>query len=99
MDHLKDQSGSSIADRFERQFNDLIDDMRDERMHCYEDENGNHYIQFGDGSVITEPDSDAVAAFKSADEWEAFVDEATVTECGHTTPDEQATSVLKAAVL
>ena len=89
----------SMADRFEERFNDLIGDMRDARTHCYEDGNGTHYIQFGDGSVIVEPDGDAVATFSSADEWEQFVDQAEVTERGRTSEDEQATAVLEAALL
>lgn len=86
-----------MAHKFEQRLIDLIDDMRDARMHCYEDEDGVHYIQFGDGSVMVEPDADQIVIM-DVNEWLDFENASHVTECGRTSEDEQITAVLNSTI-
>jgi hypothetical protein len=85
----------SMAKRFEERLQGIIDDMRDARVRCYEG-TGGHYIQFGDGSVATEPDMEQFVTLDEND-WLDFENAAEVTECDHITEDEQVTAVLKSS--
>jgi hypothetical protein len=87
----------TIAKQFEQRFADIIDDMRDCRMACYEDSEGNHYIRFGDDSVIMEPENLGISFDEKA--WSDYENAEQITECGHVADDERATAILKAALL
>jgi len=90
----------TIAEQYAQRLRNLIDDMRDDRMTCYElleNDHPYHYIQFGDGSVIVEPEIDDDDYF-DADEWCELERQVTAIECGHTSEDEKATAVLKASL-
>jgi hypothetical protein len=76
----------SIADMFEGRMNDLVNDVQDARVHRYEDSGGVHYIQFGDGSVLVEPDADLMAF--DMNEWHDFMHAEVITKCGSATEDE-----------
>jgi hypothetical protein len=87
----------SMADMFEGRMNDLVEHMRDTGVNCYEGSDGVHYIQFGDGSVIVDPDLDALATF-DVNEWHDFENADHITECDGTTEDEQGTVLSKATI-